>query len=494
MIVKMSMGGVRLVLETSPQKPCWRRPAMSMKRMGGSSGRLGGIVSGAARRRRASADARPVTILDVAPPATGSSAEGTADRLARVERENAELRAQLRAVQNAVSQTQPSTDTGPSIDVAESPDRPTPRGRRLSEDMPPPAAVRSIRGHSATDTATLGKAVARGTVMTVRVGGNYRQGYDWDDICALGTRILNKELTLGYIKHHQQEFNVPYSTIYRWAAIDERHQKPKWLVERDMRRRTSLPQFGGVKGGGTVLGATAEKKLMVEIATAAKAHCPYRYDEVVYLVRKTAVDLGLKIGKTGMPYTMTTDVSRLVASFIQRCAQQKVHILEKRGRTLGEEAAAKRQSTERDFWEKNRSAVRSAESLLAEARDGLESLRVAQLRSIILSRTGRLSKSKNNKDGEVLEEARKAVREQPASLIPPTPERPVVGRPVSESDAARAAMSTTRRVNCPSCEKMVTLPRPDDDGNFWCAECDGALSDAEGSGSDDADGADDMEL
>lgn len=162
----------------------------------------------------------------------------------------------------------------------------------------------------------------------------------------------------------------------------------------------------------------------------------------------------------------------------------------------GEEAAAKRLSTERDFWEKNRSAVRSAESLLAEARDGLESLRVAQLRAIILSRTGRLSKSKNNKDCEVLEEARKAVREQPASLIPPTPERPVVGRPVSESDAPRAAMSTTRRVTCPSCEKMVTLPRPDDDGNFWCAECDGALSDAEpeGSGSDDADGADDMEL
>jgi len=156
-----------------------------------------------------------------------------------------------------------------------------------------------------------------------------------------------------------------------------------------------------------------------------------------------------------------------------------------------EEAMAKRQSTERDFWEKNRAPVRSAESLLAEARNGLESLRVHQLRAIVLSRTGRLSKAKNNKDGAVLVEAKEAARQQPTSLIPPTPERPVVGSSVPEPDAAPpAVVSLTPCVTCPSCAKMVTLPPPHDDGrNFWCAECDGALSDAEPEGSDYSDGA-----
>jgi len=215
------------------------------------------------------------------------------------------------------------------MDVADSPDRPA-RSRRLSEGMPPPPPLlSSIRGHTREDAAILGTSAARGTVMTVRVGGKYRSSHDWGDICDLGLRILNKEVTLGYIRHHQDEFKVPYSTMQRWAAQDARHKAPLWLVERDVRGRRSLPTSGGVKGGGSILGHAAEKKLMVAVTNAAKAHCPYRYDEVVFLVRKTLLELEILVPKTGRPYTMTTDVNTLVAAFIRRCAEAGVYILEK---------------------------------------------------------------------------------------------------------------------------------------------------------------------
>lgn len=49
---------------------------------------------------------------------------------------------------------------------------------------------------------------------------------------------------------------------------------PRWRAERDHRGRTELMQPGGVKGGGTLLGA-AETVLMVNVAKQAKHNMPY---------------------------------------------------------------------------------------------------------------------------------------------------------------------------------------------------------------------------
>jgi hypothetical protein len=56
---------------------------------------------------------------------------------------------------------------------------------------------------------------------------------------------------------------MPYSTMHMWMTDDavemaKRGKRglagtPHYRVERDVRRRTSLPAAGGVKGGGTVI-------------------------------------------------------------------------------------------------------------------------------------------------------------------------------------------------------------------------------------------------
>ena len=84
-----------------------------------------------------------------------------------------------------------------------------------------------------------------------------------------------------------------------------------------------------------MLGALAEKKLMVAMADAARADCPYRREEIEGIVRATAIDLGLTVARTGNPYTEVTDVSTLVAGFLRRCADANVFWLEKGGRKLG---------------------------------------------------------------------------------------------------------------------------------------------------------------
>lgn len=55
-------------------------------------------------------------------------------------------------------------------------------------------------------------------------------------------------------------------------------KEPRWEVLRDVPRRNTLsplpPRLGGVKGGGGVLGAVAEKKLIVEMAETTEIKVP----------------------------------------------------------------------------------------------------------------------------------------------------------------------------------------------------------------------------
>jgi len=93
----------------------------------------------------------------------------------------------------------------------------------------------------------------RGEEFVVKPKATYRSGYDWEDICELGARIRDPrdELTLAIIRKNPSEYKVPYGTMRSWCAPQGPQGAPLWLVERDQRRRHSLPQSGGVKGGGT---------------------------------------------------------------------------------------------------------------------------------------------------------------------------------------------------------------------------------------------------
>ncbi|KAJ1619009.1 hypothetical protein T492DRAFT_1089041, partial [Pavlovales sp. CCMP2436] len=127
---------------------------------------------------------------------------------------------------------------------------------------------------------------------------------------------------------------IPYSTMARWAIQDSRGV-PKWLSRRDENHKNSLPQAGGVKGGGTVLGESAERELCKTMGRAAFANMPYQYVEVEDAVRNTVIELRRVVAKTGKLYNSLTDVSTLVKSFIVRMAKEGIYFIEKHGRKLG---------------------------------------------------------------------------------------------------------------------------------------------------------------
>ncbi|KAJ1622481.1 hypothetical protein T492DRAFT_1062228, partial [Pavlovales sp. CCMP2436] len=117
---------------------------------------------------------------------------------------------------------------------------------------------------------------------------------------------------------------IPYSTMARWATQDSRESR---------NGSNSLPQAGGVKGGGTVLGESAERELCKTMGRAALANMPYV--EVEDAVRNTAIELRRVVAKTGKLYDSLTDVSTLVKSFIVRMAKEGIYFIEKQGRKLG---------------------------------------------------------------------------------------------------------------------------------------------------------------
>jgi len=202
---------------------------------------------------------------------------------------------------------------------------------RASSQPPPPSR---ICGKSKADAAAL-CAVARNQELIVKPKASYRQ-YTFEDVCHVGQLLMDGKISFYEVKKKPDLYKVPVTTMQNWCtAVPAHGNKPKWLVERDVKRRTSLPKSGGTTGGSTVLGEAVEKKLMTEMADAACARCPYMFDEICDIMRDTAIELELVIPKTGTPYNKLTDVTALAAGFIRRCAQAGVHFLEKRGRKLG---------------------------------------------------------------------------------------------------------------------------------------------------------------
>ncbi|KAJ1638473.1 hypothetical protein T492DRAFT_943444 [Pavlovales sp. CCMP2436] len=180
--------------------------------------------------------------------------------------------------------------------------------------MVPPAANPGARviGKNASDRTVLTSA-SRNQTVTIKPKGSYnQQNYTLADVCSLGGRINRGEMKLHDLNKHP-ELNpamIPYSTMARWATQDSRGN-----------HKNSLPQSGGVKGGGTVLGESAERELCKTMVEDA--------------VRNTAMELRRVVAKTGKLYDSLTDVSTLVKSFIVRMAKEGIYFIEKHRRRLG---------------------------------------------------------------------------------------------------------------------------------------------------------------
>ena len=67
---------------------------------------------------------------------------------------------------------------------------------------------------------------------------------------------------------------------------------------------------------------------------AALSGAPYLVDEVVGMIRQTAVDSNLKVHAPGKPYTMTTDIREMLEGFLARCRERGIFLLCKMGRPL----------------------------------------------------------------------------------------------------------------------------------------------------------------
>ena len=118
-------------------------------------------------------------------------------------------------------------------------------------------------------------------------------------------QILANDLTLSKASFRINKILIPYSTMQRWCMDDDVFQRkyknkrgakgtPHWKVERDIRRRKSLPQ----NGPGTTLGA-AEDVIMMEISTSALRGFPWLEEDMEEVIRDTLVELKIKNPRTG---------------------------------------------------------------------------------------------------------------------------------------------------------------------------------------------------
>ena len=144
------------------------------------------------------------------------------------------------------------------------------------------AAIQAVRAESAVprvvgrnmQARSMLASVSRGELLVVKPKASYRSGYTFADICELCARITDEHdpLTLAEIRKHPEDYKVPRNTLVDYLKPYGPTRAAKWLVRRDVQRKTTPPK----SGGGTVLGDAVEKKLMVTMADAALMHCRRR--------------------------------------------------------------------------------------------------------------------------------------------------------------------------------------------------------------------------
>jgi hypothetical protein len=225
----------------------------------------------------------------------------------------------------------------------------------LSPQQLPPMQLPGVAQAAVQQPGAPGAQTSRHgkTPRRALVSGKYqaRTSYNWEDVCLLGEKLEKREIKLADLNRVDENgpypHKVPRSTMANWIRNDEDAVvrgvgltagpvypgMPHWRAERE-RGRTSLSKPGGVKGGGSRLGEQAEERLMKTLERAALSGTPYILDEVVEMIRQTAVDSNLKVHTTGKPYTMTTDVREMFERFLTRCRERGIVLLSKIGRPL----------------------------------------------------------------------------------------------------------------------------------------------------------------
>jgi hypothetical protein len=190
----------------------------------------------------------------------------------------------------------------------------------LTDSRPARRGAARILGSTPADREAI-VGVKRGESVLLKPKVSYGN-YELDDIFSLGQRIYDGKLTLADIRNEPGEYPVPYSTMYRWCQPVDELGTPKWLHARDVQRITKKLRAGGTKGGGTVLGAAAEKKLIVDMAAAAAMHCPYTFEEVEDMVRAVLIEMGSSSrARAAGPRRRATRMARCSPRRRRRCGR-----------------------------------------------------------------------------------------------------------------------------------------------------------------------------
>jgi hypothetical protein len=234
--------------------------------MGGANGRIGGQLGGAARMRSALANTtqmRSVRALSPAPNRNASTARTSRTRACRFAlRSNRRPHGSDRDIRLGVD-AEGARGTLRSCRSAQAA-RPIHFDRCHAERL-----ALAFRLERASEPASSAGEIGAGARVRLvversryhRIGGawpklevvakaKFRRDYTWDDICRCGA-TLKVGSQNGGISFQQLETDpaikaeckVPASTMRRWCA--NTGEGEKWVVERDRRRRTSLPQSVG---------------------------------------------------------------------------------------------------------------------------------------------------------------------------------------------------------------------------------------------------------
>ena len=196
----------------------------------------------------------------------------------------------------------------------------------------------------------------RGETVEVKVKGKYNaRGYLWRDVITTCEKLESMEWKLSWLnpehKHHDPKtMMLPRKPAARYMTDDSKVMRAKglngvpgtrhWRVERDVRRRTSLPSAGGYLGTGQpLLGTAAEDALMVYMHNQSKRGTPLTEKDVQELLRNGAIEIGSTNQQTGHAYDNDTDVRKLTKAFLARCKARgdqrgRQHRGEQKGRLL----------------------------------------------------------------------------------------------------------------------------------------------------------------
>ncbi|KAJ1627525.1 hypothetical protein T492DRAFT_1024267 [Pavlovales sp. CCMP2436] len=488
--------------------------------MGGSSGRLGGIVGSSARQKKAAA---MVVQVRVAPPTLGKKAAMVAavpDNAMAIMAQAFEDAAQKKVLEQQVGdlqaqvlalQAERTARTGASSSTA------TNNTRSSTALMQPPVtnAPARVLGKTASDRSVLA-SISRNQTVIVNPKGNYNQsGYTFQDVCTLGGRVMRKKVTLYNLSKNPEIFNpagIPYSTMARWLTKDA-HGVPRRRMRARRGGGARAVQVNGAgrarqhavpvrrgRGRGAQHGNRAQtRRGQNRQALRLADRCllaPYASAPMPPLAGAPALPVHVSCfgGRAAMQESQAGQLAALA-----RNQSQIDQVFAVRQSLMGMQQPVVPRPTEpivrTEAVRKNNCfgmVVGSAEHKAAKLtvrisedgavakkqatidkfwannREAVLAAEAALLKSIVISRTGHLPKAKNNNDGALLEETRAVILTQATTTMPPTPVAPPAPAPTAAGSGGLPSEEAFKV--CPGCEVegMVT---PDQHGKYWCASC-----------------------